>query len=388
MINSNFLSSFKKKIDKLDDNTIKNILFQLIDENDNFKMIFNSMKEAVLVLDDNMCVSFYNKMAIRLFQIATKNPIGIYLKEVINNTLFIEIITNAIIKEEKIDDQEILLDSVNPMYISFSLHPLVKNGKIIGSIIIIEDITLEKENKNRLRQAESLAALITISAGIAHEIKNPLAAMSIHTQLLEDEIKRNQVKVSDDFSYSIGIIKDEIERLNNIVIDYLFTVRPLKAKLMLTNLSKFLDNFIDFILPELNSKSIIFKKNYVNLPEVWLDEKYFKQALLNLVKNSISAIKENGIIEIKAYQENNYVYLNIIDNGEGIPENIRHKIFDPYFTTKNYGTGLGLTIVFKIINEHKGEITFSSKKGETIFTIKLPLSYIEKGQIEYSGEND
>ena len=276
-----------------------------------------------------------------------------------------------------------MLDSNNPKYISFSLYPLAKEGKIIGNIIILNDITLEKENKNKLRQAESLAALTTISAGIAHEIKNPLGAISIHIQLLEQELDKYKQGFSKDFKYSIEVIKEEIERLNNIVVDFLITVRPLKAELMLTNLNIFLDKFVNFITPELESKNIIIRRNFSDLPDVWLDEKYFKQALLNLIKNSIASIKENGIIEIEAYQKQNYLFLNIIDNGSGITEEIQPKVFNPYFTTKNTGTGLGLTIVYKIVKEHKGEISFSSKKGETIFTIKLPLSYIKEGLIEY-----
>ncbi len=386
MIKSNFLNTFQKKIDKLDIGTIKQILYELIEENENLKNLFNSMKEAVLVLDKEKKVTFYNKMAVNLFEITSKNPMGLNINNIINNEYLKNIINSVIDKEEKLDEIEIKFDSENQKYISFSLHPLVKNGIIIGNIIIIDDISVEKENKNKLRQAESLAALTTISAGIAHEIKNPLGAISIHIQLIEQEINKSNLNLSSDFKSSITVIKEEIDRLNKIVIDYLTTVRPLKAKLSLVNLKDFLDKFIELIQPELELNEIKLEKNYSKLPEVWLDEKYFKQALLNLINNSLSAIINNGIIEIEAFQEQNYVYINIIDNGEGIPFEIQSKIFDPYFTTKNFGTGLGLTIVYKIIKEHKGEISFSSKKGETVFSIKLPLSFIEKGLIEYSGD--
>lgn len=387
MINSNFISIFKQKIDKLDVNTIKVFLYELIDEYENFKTVFNSMKEAVIVLDIESNVTFYNKMAGKLLEIGGRNQVGFNFNEIIKNKYFSELINKTIQKEERIDDIEIRIESNNPRYLSFSLHPLVKDGKIIGNIVILEDITLEKENKHKLRQAESLAALTTISAGIAHEIKNPLAAISIHLQLLEDEMKKKENELSTNFNYSYNVIKEEIERLTNIVEDYLTTVRPLRAELSLVNLNDFLEKFSDFIKPELEANNIKFIKNYKDLPNVWLDEKYFKQALLNLMKNAIAAIFDDGIIELSAYQKQNYVYINIIDNGEGIPETTQSKVFDPYFTTKKFGTGLGLTIVYKIIKEHRGEISFSSKKNETIFTIKLPLSYIEDGLIEYSGDD-
>jgi len=386
MIKSNFFNTFQKKIDKLDIETIKKIIYQLIEENDNYKTIFNSMKEAVLVLDNNLRLSFFNKIAVIMLNINIKNPIGKSINELLeNNEILLNIILATIKKEEKLNDYEIFLNN-NIKYVSLSIHPLVQSGKIIGNIILMNDITKEIENKSRLRQAESLAALTTISAGIAHEIKNPLGAIGIHIQLIEDELKNKKYDFSDDYLFSVKVIKEEINRLNNIVLDYLFTVRPLKAELILQNLKIFLDDFINFIKPELDSKNIKIHKKYTDLPSVWLDEKYFKQALLNLIKNAIAAIKENGNIEIEAFQEHNYVILNIKDDGGGIPEDIQHKIFDPYFTTKNFGTGLGLTIVYKIIKEHRGEISFNTKNGYTVFTIKLPLSYIEKGQIEYSGE--
>ena len=235
-----------------------------------------------------------------------------------------------------------------------------------------------------MRQAESLAALTTISAGIAHEIKNPLGAIGIHIQLIEQEINNCECKWAPEYKYSVKVIREEIERLSDIVNNFLFTVRPLKAELIPVKLDVFLNKFCDFILPELEMNKITLKKNFSDLPDVWLDEKYFKQAMLNIIQNSIAAITDNGVIEIEAYQEQNYVNINIIDNGQGIPDDIQTKIFDPYFTTKNTGTGLGLTILYKIIKEHNGAINFSSKEGETVFTIRLPAKTIEKGLIEYS----
>jgi two-component system, sporulation sensor kinase E len=391
MTRSNFLTTLQKKIDKLDIQTIKTFIYELIEENENLKTIFNSMKEAVLVIDNDSSVIYYNKMAVSILEFSSKNFSGLHFNEIIKNQNFINLISDAIRHEERIDDHEMLLELSASKYISLSLHPLVSSGKIIGSIIIINDITAEKENKNRLKLAENLAALTSISAGIAHEIKNPLGAISIHVQLLEDELKRASNENSN-IQFSLNVVKEEITRLNNIIIDYLMTVRPLRADLMLTNLKDFLDEFSDFILPELNYSNIIFKKKYAKLPDVWLDARYFKQALLNLIKNSIAAIKEDGKedgrIEIEAFEKQNYVIINIIDNGEGIPEEIQTKIFDPYFTTKDFGTGLGLTIVYKIVKEHRGEISFKSKKSRTVFSIKLPLSYIESGLIEYSGEEN
>lgn len=265
MIKSNFLNSFQKKIDKLDLNTIKNILFNVIEENENLKTIFNSMKEGVIVIDKNSNIIFYNKMASMLLKFKITNPINLNINDVIDYQIFKEIINKAITSNEVIDDFELMID--NNKYIGVSILPLVQYGVIIGNIIIISDVTLENENKKKLRHVESLAALTTISAGIAHEIKNPLGAMYIHIQLIEDELKRKKEIVSEEFSYSIQVLKEEIERLNSIITEYLFTVRPLKPEFMLVKLKVFLDNFANFISPELESKNIKLIKNYKDLPE-------------------------------------------------------------------------------------------------------------------------
>lgn len=387
MIKSNFLASIQKIIDKLDTNTLKNVLLEIIEENDNLKNFFNSMKEAVIVFDDDFNIYFFNKMAVKILEIKNKIMPLTKLDDIITDEYFLNLIKNSIEKKEKLDNFEYLLDLSRKIYISVSLHPFVQKGKITGNILVIEDISENIENKNRLRQAESLAALTTISAGIAHEIKNPLGAISLHIQLMETELKKDK-NLSENINYSLNIVKEEINRLNNIIDDYLMTVRPLNSQLILVDLNKFLDSFIDFIKPELSSFNIKIIKDYKELPEVWLDEKYFRQALLNLIKNSVQAIKENGEITVKSYKKNNYVFINIIDNGQGIPVEDQSKIFDPYFTTKSAGTGLGLTIVYKIIKDHKGIITFSSNNGETVFSIRLPLSFIKEGLIEYSGESN
>ncbi|OHD09678.1 MAG: hypothetical protein A2Y34_15850 [Spirochaetes bacterium GWC1_27_15] len=385
MIKSNFLNSIQKKIDKVDVRTLKDVLYNLIEDFESLKTVFNSMAEGVLVFDNDKKVIFYNRTATKIFEISN-DSYGLSIDKVIENERILFIVNEALQKQEKIINYEIKIDSTYAKYISLTLQPLVREGKILGNILIINDISQNKENEKKLRQAESLATLTTISAGIAHEIKNPLGAMGIHVQLVEQEIVKCKCKWSKDFKYSIKIIKEEIDRLSEIVNSFLFTVRPLKAELMPVDLKEFLDKFVDFIQPELEANKIQLKKNYFNLPDVWIDERYFKQALLNLIQNSISAITENGVIEIEAYREKNYCFISIIDNGDGIPEEIQTKIFDPYFTTKTFGTGLGLTIIYKIIKEHNGDINFSSKQGQTIFSIRLPVKTIEEGLIEYSGE--
>lgn len=387
MISFNFFNTLKKKIEKIDASTLKDILFEIIKENENLKMVFNSLSEGLVVIDNERKVLFFNKTAKKLLEI-NQDFFNDDITKLINN----KHILNNILKLLENNETNNLELKINSKYVNFillSFQSLIHDGQVIGNVISIKDISQQKENEKKLRHAESLAALTTFSAGIAHEIKNPLGAIAIYLQLLKKDIKNCKCKNVSELEHSINIIKEEVDRLTEVLNSFLFTVRPLKAEFMLVNLKTFLDRFNDFILPELRVNNIKLNTNYGNLPNVWIDEKLFRQALLNLIQNSISAIKSkednnNGKIEIDAYSQNNYVIIEISDNGIGIPEEIQNKIFDPYFTTKSNGTGLGLTIVYKIIKEHNGYISFISTKDETLFSIKIPCYNIEEGLIEYN----
>jgi two-component system, sporulation sensor kinase E len=182
------------------------------------------------------------------------------------------------------------------------------------------------------------------------------------------------------------IVKEEIDRLNSIVQDFLFAVRPMSMSLSRENINEILSELIDFLKYELEEAEV---KVVLDLdednPTVMVDPKYLKQALLNIIKNSIEAIHDSGEIRIETAEgPDGDVVVNIVDSGEGIPENIMGKIFEPYFTTRKSGTGLGLVIVYKIIQELGGDIKISSKEGEgTVFSVKLPVLDKKKKLLTY-----
>ncbi len=387
MAKNQFLSALSEKIDRIDIRSSKDLINSIINDYGVLETVFNSMLEGVVVVDKNLKVIACNKIGFKLLDINRKFQTGKLLTEIIYNKKVLDIIVNAIRNEEKLIECPVKMDRDDIEYISLNMQPLVKDGAIIGTIIIINDITNDKKNEARLRNAESLAALTTISAGIAHEIKNPLGAMSIHVQLMDQLVNGCKCKDSDELRYSLNVLQDEIERLNRIVMNFLVTVRPIKAEFMPVNVNDFFHKLIEFIKPELDNNGIEIQFKPEESFDIWMDDKYFKQAILNLIQNSIYALKStyNPRIMIRLIQRGGYLVIEIEDNGDGISDEIVNKIFDPYFTTKDFGTGLGLTIVYKIIKEHSGEITCKSKQGRTVFSIKMPLPFLQKELLEYSG---
>jgi signal transduction histidine kinase len=276
-------------------------------------------------------------------------------------------------------------------------------------VILIEDITERRNREAALRRMESLASLTTLAAGVAHEIKNPLGALSIHVQLLqkakdaqeklcaalqlnkstkssESECEPN--KYFRQIDKYIKVLNEEIERLNRIIVDFLFAVRPMNVEPRKGNINEFITELADFVSYELKNASIKCVLNLAeNLSAVDFDAGLMKQAFLNLVKNASAAMSGGGTLTIATEDAEGEIRITVADTGKGISEEDFPKIFEPYFTTKETGTGLGLTFVFKVVKEHKGETPVVSKEGEgTVFTIALPKPQSELRLITYQGD--
>jgi signal transduction histidine kinase len=247
-------------------------------------------------------------------------------------------------------------------------------------VIRFIDVTERNASEARLRRTENLASMTTMAAGVAHEIKNPLAAMGIHLQLLKKAFIRNTSLTLDDAQRYIDVLDEEISRLNSIVVDFLFAVRPMDTRLRLGSLGKTLNEVCNFVEPELAEHKVTLSRDIAtSLPRVEFDENLLKQALLNLIKNAMNAMENGGRLTLQAYLDGNLVFIKVIDTGSGMSEDTLQKIFEPYFTTKATGTGLGLTVVYKIMKEHKGDITVTSKLAEgTCFTLTLPVPKTER----------
>jgi signal transduction histidine kinase len=283
--------------------------------------------------------------------------------------------------------------------------PLVREHQVTGSLIHVEDITEKRGKEVRLRRAENLASLTTLAAGVAHEIKNPLGSLSIHIQLIQKAMAANRelffqahaddsdpdnqgpIKYYNLMDKYIAVVNEEIDRLNHIVVDFLFAVRPMNMDLRDGNINTLIGELYEFVHYELEEAHIEgLLELDETLPEVPFDERYMKQALLNLIKNAIHAMPAGGLLTIKTEAVDAYIRVSVCDTGTGIPEGNLSKIFEPYFTTTETGSGLGLTLVFKIIREHQGEVSVKSKEGEgTCFYILLPIPQGEHRLIDFKG---
>ncbi len=390
---SGFIQKVFQKLEKLDIDKIKEIMVELSTEKELYKLVFDSMIEGVIVTNKDNKVILINRVMEGFISVSKNRVNSQELGSCNFDPEIEEFFNDALANNQKILEEEVHLRRTDKTY-TLSILPLLNEGETEGHVIILVDITEKKMREFQLRQAESLAALTTLSAGVAHEIKNPLTSIDIHIQLLNREIqkfKSNNLEVVKNIKNFLAIVKEEIDRLNSIVQDFLFAVRPMSLSLSKKNINGIVRDLVDFLKYELLEADIEVKLDLDDkLPDVVVDSKYLKQALLNIIKNSAEAIRSGGKIRIKTEEEKDGdVVIHIMDDGEGIPESIMSKIFEPYFTTRKSGTGLGLVIVYKIIRELGGDLAVKSEEGEgTVFRIKLPVFEKKKKLLTFEENNE
>ena len=376
-----FFDKFLKSFDKVSDNEKKRIFERLSDLCYSQNTIIENLEEGIISIDINGIIQGINKKACFLFSIprnCENEPLSKYLSDSETGKIILELI------KENDSDTKLLKDDDNKRILQINIFPLGESGRIIGTLIKAFDITQTYENSQKLKRAEQLASLTTLAAGVAHEIKNPLGSISIYIQLIEKIIKKNIDNSSQCFSELkdyCAIIKEEIGRLEDTINSFLFSVRKLELNLEETNINSLILSTIDFLKYEIENNNINMEIKFDRDNLIMrIDERYIKQSLINIIQNAIDSILEKSEknykkeIQIKLKTVDNFALITIKDNGIGIKEELLPKIFEPYFTTKRHGTGLGLTNVARIIEAHNGNINIESEYGKgTKVIIKLPL---------------
>ena len=381
-----FIQKAIEKLGKMDTDQIGALIGQISDENELLDMVLESMTDGIVVTDGQNRVILYNKSAERLLHF-TGDVLESALWEAVSNRDLAGFFFQKLLSQEKVADREFTLGSDTPRIFSVSILPLVRAGSVQGNLVHVEDVTERRSREARLRRAESLASLTTLAAGVAHEIKNPLGSMGIHLQLIQKKIGGKSRVDPRTIGSHLDVIGEEVDRLNRIVVDFLFAVKPMDTRLEEGDINLVIQELLEFVRPEMDQAGVRIESSLSpKVPLLRIDARFIKQALLNLIKNAVAAMPEGGTLRVETRRADGEALVRVSDTGTGIPEEIMGKVFEPYFTTKPFGTGLGLTIVFKIVKEHFGDISVSSRVGEgTTVTLSLPIPQKEKILIDYNG---
>ncbi len=377
-----------KNISKLSDDQILSYMKYLTDEIEKRDSVLEFIKEGYIEIDSSCKVLYMNEAAKSLLPVNSDavNRKIVTTESLITDKSICSFFKKSISKKDLKSVYE--FRDKSPLYgerdISISALKITQSGSYIFEI---QDITFIKKIRREFSRNESLAAMTTMAAGVAHEIKNPLASMSIYVQLLAKKLDKNKSITKADAEKTINVLNEEIEKLNKMAVDFLYAVKPVNAEFTIENVNNPIQETIKLVEAELEQNGISIKTDLaVSLPNVKLDASLIQQCILNLIKNSMQAKKEaqtDLYIKVRSFLDGNSVCISVEDNGCGMTENQMVKIFEPYYTTKASGTGLGLTNIYKIIKEHGGDITVNSTVNVgTVFTISLPVPSSERYRLE------
>ena len=336
--------------------------------------ILEHMTDAVIAIDRDKRVTLFNHAASQLF--------GQSPDEVMNKpcqlciTGDISPLVDAIERGKTCRDIEKAIQFNGRRLITSISTSVLKNeaGEIESAFAVIKDLTEKRNLEETVRRKEKLTAMGQLASGVAHEIRNPLNAIGMISQRLGKEFEPK----SDEQEYRelTGTVVTEVRRINDIIQQFLKFARPPELDLKQTNLESLVKSVAKLTSSQAREKGIEVALNLNPIPDLRIDSNQMKQALLNIIQNSIEAIQEKGAIQIQtALLDEREAIIEISDNGIGMSQETLSKIFNLYFTTKPNGTGLGLSLVHQIISQHEGRIAVESELGSgTRFLIYLPIN--------------
>jgi PAS domain S-box-containing protein len=337
------------------------------------ELILEGMADGVITLNRIGKIESVNPAACRVLDREADALVGKWFEELqelpedLRNR-----VASAISRQSTFSNYETRLpDLENEALISCYFAPLIdRDKKRIGHMLFIADVTEVRRLATQVKVKEKLAAIGELSAGIAHEIRNPLNSIELFLGLLHRKLSEHPESIN-----LLGKVREEIRKLNDIVTDFLKFARPMSLELSPGELINVLEDSLFFARAEIEEQHVDVDFNpSSNEMACRIDRQQIQQAFTNIIRNAAQAADSTGgKIKITARPAgDDFWEVSFRDNGEGIPPEHLPRIFDPFFTTKDEGTGLGLAIVHKIIESHGGTIDVSSVPGRTVFTINLP----------------
>jgi signal transduction histidine kinase len=260
-----------------------------------------------------------------------------------------------------------------PKRVSISVQSIQEDGERMGALITLRDLDSIESINTQLQVSERLAALGRITAGVAHEVKNPLNSMRLWLENLKESLPD---ETDNNARQAVQVLDKEIDRLDAVVKRFLDFTRPMEVRLEATQLADILRDVVEVAAPQLRKAKVeVAQLLPIDVPEVYVDRALLKQALLNLVLNAVEAMPNGGKLHVVLSRRGEMAEISVGDTGKGIPLENRQKIFQLFFTTRPGGSGIGLASTFRIVQLHNGSIDFTSEVGRgTTFRIELPLA--------------
>ena len=401
-----FLEKLIERLGRIGPEEVQNYFLRLAEEKGFLETVFNAIQEGIIVTDSKGRITYLNDAACGLFGLEAGDVIGKRLDERIRGLDW-----ESLTKSSGPVSHDIEIFYPQNRFINFYIVPLVMEHREaavaggadsgrneaatgergrpgspppatgaaeVGHVMILRDITASRRTAQQTIESERFNALTLLAAGVAHEIGNPLNSLHIHLQLMERGVQKLDDGAKAELQQSIDVARSEVNRLDSIVTQFLQAIRPSRPQLRPENLNTIVEEAVRFFTPEIRDREIVVEQELrSDLPLLQLDRDQMKQAFYNVIKNSLEAMKRHGTLRIRTDLDDTHVLVRFVDTGSGMSAANLSRVFEPYFTTKPAGTGLGLLIVRRIVREHGGELSIESSQGKGL-TLTIRLPYIDK----------
>ena len=371
-----FLDKLLARLRRIQPEEVEAFFVELARDKRFLETIFNAIREGVIVTDLSGTVIYLNDAACMLFGLDGSDALGRPLAENISGLRWKELAQG---REAVARDIEVF----HPAHrvLNFYVVPLMGedddkpgNRQHVGYALIMRDLTERHRATQETLETERVAALQLLAAGVAHEIGNPLNSLNIHLQLLERRLRNLPGGADEKLLQPLEVSRDEIKRLDTIVTQFLRAIRPAPLHRAPHDINAIVRGATGFLAPELKSRNILVETDLApGLPTLDVDQDQLKQAFFNIIKNASEAMRQGGKLVVSTGTDGEWVTVSFLDTGGGMTNEALARVYEPYFTTKQGGSGLGLMITQRIVRAHGGELAIESDPGKGLkLTIRLP----------------